>query len=41
MYGDKLIEDKDMEALQKMKFEIGKQSFEVCMYNNTCTQIIY
>lgn len=43
VYGDKLIEDKDMEALQKMKFEIGKQSFEVHMLINTytCTQIIH
>ena len=29
VYGDKLIEIKDMENFTKMKFEIAKQSFEV------------
>lgn len=29
VYGDKLIEAKDMENFQKMKFEIAKQFFEV------------
>ena len=29
VYGDKLIENKDMDNFQKMKFEIAKQFFEV------------
>ena len=29
VYGDKLIDQKDMDTFHKMKFEIGKQSFEV------------
>ena len=29
VYGDKLIEEKDMELFSKMKFNIAKDSFEV------------
>ena len=29
VYGDKLVDDKDMEMLTKLKFEIAKNSFEV------------
>ena len=29
VYGDKLIETKDMEAFQKMKFELAKVGFDV------------
>lgn len=34
VYGDKLIETKDMEAFTKLKFEMAKQSFEVYMHAN-------
>ena len=30
VYGDKLIEVKDMEVFTKIKFEIAKSGFEVC-----------
>ena len=33
VYGDKLIEDKDMENFKKMKVEIAKASFEVTKTN--------
>ena len=29
VYGDKLIENKDMETFKKIKFEIAKTAFEV------------
>ena len=29
VYGDKLIEDKDMENFKKLKLEIAQQSFDV------------
>ena len=29
VYGDKLIEDKDMETFKKIKYEIAKAGFEV------------
>ena len=29
VYGDKLVEEKDMATFQKLKFEIAKQTFEV------------
>jgi len=29
VYGDKLVDDKDMEMLTKLKFEIAKNNFEV------------
>ena len=31
VYGDKLIELKDMETFQKLKVEVSKAAFEVCM----------
>lgn len=31
VYGDKLIERKDMDTFKKMKFEIAKSGFEVCV----------
>ena len=30
VYGDKLIEQKDMETFQKLKLEVSKGAFEVC-----------
>lgn len=30
VYGDKLIEQKDMETFQKLKVEVSKAAFEVC-----------
>lgn len=30
VYGDKLIEQKDMDTFQKLKFEVSKGAFEVC-----------
>lgn len=32
VYGDKLIEQKDMETFQKLKFEVSKAAFEVRMF---------
>ena len=32
VYGDKLVDDKDMETLTKIKFEIAKAGFEVCIF---------
>lgn len=29
VYGDKLVDDKDMATFEKLKFEIAKQTFEV------------
>ena len=34
MYGDKLIEMKDMENFQKMKLDIAKAGFEASLYTN-------
>lgn len=31
VYGDKLIENKDMDTFKKIKFEIAKTGFEVRM----------
>ena len=32
VYADKLIEEKDMEAFKKMKFEIAKAGFEARIF---------
>jgi hypothetical protein len=32
VYGDKLIETKDMDTFQKMKLDIAKAGFEVSLY---------
>lgn len=29
VYGDKLVDEKDMTVFEKLKFEIAKQTFEV------------
>ena len=34
VYGDKLIETKDMDTFQKMKLDIAKAGFEASLYNN-------
>ena len=31
VYGDKLIDEKDMETFKKLKFEMAKAGFEVCI----------
>ena len=36
MYGDKLVEDKDIEMLTKLKFEIAKSNFEVFNFLTVC-----
>ena len=43
VYGDKLIEQKDMETFQKLKFEVSKAAFEVYMlpkFQLLCSKII-
>lgn len=32
VYGDKLTEDKDIDAFLKMQVDICKKNFEVCVY---------
>ena len=36
VYGDKLIEIKDMDTFQKMKLDIAKAGFEASLYNIMC-----
>ena len=33
VYGDKMIDNKDMDTFKKMKFDIAKQHFEVIVIN--------
>lgn len=44
VYGDKMIDTKDMETFKKMKFDVSKQFFEVRTTHiiyTVCRQILY
>lgn len=41
VYGDKLIEEKDMETFKKIKFEAAKVGFEVSMMVQKELSILY
>lgn len=38
VYGDKLIDEKDMETFKKIKFEAAKIGFEVCIFKKCVGQ---
>lgn len=41
VYGDKMIEDKDMENLRKLQLQTAKDSFEVCICRPTAPYVEY
>jgi len=38
VYGDKLVDEKDIEAYSKIQVDIVKKNFEVCIYKVNLTK---